>query len=161
MSKETQSEAQPKVVQLDMGQMLAALLQAQAETAKINRQLLDIQLRKDKAAEEKEEALRLRLERERDHLHAQMRIKLANDERRWKQCPHTDQLNGSTIYPISNFPDRLLRGTCTQCGIFIQPEHVEVDANGKKTVIPKHPLYDLVLQRDQKLYGQFVSTTGY
>lgn len=146
---------------VDLSAMLAALLASQAETARVQRELLNIELAKQEAQRKKDADILARLEKERKQLHEQMQIKLHNDAQRQANCPHTDQRGGSTIYPISNSTDRQLRGTCTRCGIYIQPEHVETDGNGKQTIIPEHPLYKLVLQRDQALYAEFVPSTNY
>lgn len=154
-------QAQTAAATVDLSAVLQQLLAAQLESAQLQRELLAREKAKDAATAAKEAEAAARIERDRKQLLAQMKIKIENDEQRWKNCPHVDRNNGSTIYPISNWPDRQLRGTCTKCGIFIQPEHIEVDANGKKTLVPEHPLYRIVLQRDQALYSEFVPTTGY
>jgi hypothetical protein len=155
------SENQPKVKELDLNQLLAAVLQSNAESARVQRQLLDLELKKKEAADKKDEDAKARIERDKKQLHEQMQLKIDNDARRIKSCPHTDQKGGSTIFPISNHPDRRLRGICTKCPIYIEPEHVETDALGKKTHIPEHPLYKIVLQRDQALYSESISVTTY
>jgi hypothetical protein len=155
------SENQPKVKELDLQQLLAAVLQSNAESARVQRQLLDLELEKKQALQAKDEQAKARIERDKKQLHEQMQLKIDNDARRIKSCPHTDQRRGSTIFPISNHPDRRLRGICTKCPIYIEPEHVETDARGKKTVIAEHPLYKTVLQRDQDLYSESISVTTY
>jgi hypothetical protein len=154
-------ENQPKVKELDLHQLLAAVLQSNAESARVQRQLLDLELEKKQAAQRKDEDAKARIERDKKQLHDQMQLKIDNDARRIKSCPHTDQKGGSTIFPISNHPDRRLRGICTKCPIYIEPEHVETDAHGKKTLIAEHPLYKIVLQRDQALYSDTISVTTY
>jgi hypothetical protein len=155
------SENQPKVKELDLQQLLAAVLQSNAESARVQRQLLDLELKKKEAAEAKDEAAKARIERDKKQLHEQMQLKIDNDAKRIERCSHTDQRRGSTIFPISNHPDRRLRGICTKCPIYIEPEHVETDAHGKKTLIAEHPLYKHVLQRDQDLYSESISVTTY
>jgi hypothetical protein len=152
---------QPKVKELDLHQLLAAVLQSNAESARVQRQLLDLELQKKQAAQAKDEAAQARIERDKAQLHDQMKIALENKELRIERCSHTDQRRGSTIFPISNHPDRRLRGICTKCPIYIEPEHVETDAHGKKTLIAEHPLYKTVLQRDQDLYSESISVTTY
>lgn len=158
------AEPQPKIVEMDMGmmmKMLGALLTSQAQGAAVQRELLDRELAKDKAIAAKDAEAAAKIERDRKQLRDQMDIKLKNDAARQANCSHKDQRQGSTIFPISNWPDRQLRGTCTKCGIFIQPQHLEYDAAGKATLVPQHPLYQLVLQRDIDIYSEFVPTTGY
>jgi hypothetical protein len=161
----TEAPAQePKVVKLEVGdlqQMLAALLASQAETAQVHRQLLAIEVKKQQAQERKDEDARVRLEKERKQLHEQMNIRLHNVELQIKSCSHKDQRGGSTIYPISNHPDRRLRGVCTHCPIYIEPEHYVMNAAGDTTLVPEHELYKQVLQRDRDLYSEFVPTTSY
>jgi hypothetical protein len=152
---------QPNVKELDLHQLLAAVLQSNAESARVQRQLLDLELEKKQAAQAKDEDAKARIERDKAQLHEQMQIALQNKEKRIRSCPHTDQKGGSTIFPISNHPDRRLRGICTKCPIYIEPEHVEADAHGKKTLIAEHPLYKIVLQRDQALYSESISVTTY
>jgi hypothetical protein len=154
-------ENQPKVKELDLQQLLSEVLRSNAESARVQRQLLDLELEKKQAAQAKDEQAKARIERDKKQLHEQMQLKIDNDARRIKSCPHTDQKGGSTIFPISNHPDRRLRGICTKCPIYIEPEHVETDAHGKKTVIAEHPLYKTVLQRDQDLYSESISVTTY
>lgn len=160
----TEPTPQPNVVNLDaqalMG-MLATLLQSQSENAKINQKLLDIELAKQEATINKETKALAQLERARSQAHSELKRKRENEQRRYDSCPHTDQKQGSTIYPISNNPDHQLRGVCTQCTMPIEPAHYEEDAYGKKTLVPEHPLYKLVLQRDAALYGQQVFATSY
>lgn len=158
------AEPQPKVVQMDMQTMmgmLASLLASQEATANIQKQLLERELKKDEATAAKDEIAKAKIERDRQQLLGQMKIQQVNKAKRIAGCPHTDQKGGSTIYPISNWPDRQLRGICTNCPIFIEPEHVEVDGSGRPTLIPQHPLYHLVQQRDRALYSEFVPLTGY
>lgn len=154
-------ENQPKIKELDLQQLLAEVLRSNTESARVQRQLLDLELQKKQAAEKKDEAAQARIERDKAQLHEQMKIAQENKELRIRNCSHTDQRRGSTIFPISNHPDRRLRGICTKCPIYIEPEHVETDAHGKKTVIAEHPLYKHVLQRDQDLYGESISVTTY
>jgi hypothetical protein len=154
-------ENQPKVKELDLQQLLSEVLRSNAESARVQRQLLDLELEKKQALQAKDEQAKARIERDKKQLHEQMQLKIDNDARRIKSCPHTDQKGGSTIFPISNHPDRRLRGICTKCPIYIEPEHVETDAHGKKTLIAEHPLYKIVLQRDQALYSDTISVTTY
>jgi hypothetical protein len=151
----------PKVKELDLQQLLGEVLRSNAESARVQRQILDLELEKKQAAQAKDEQAKARIERDKKQLHEQMQLKIDNDARRIKSCPHTDQKGGSTIFPISNHPDRRLRGICTKCPIYIEPEHVETDAHGKKTLIAEHPLYKIVLQRDQALYSESISVTTY
>lgn len=159
------SEAkEPKVVKIDptdLASMLGALLAAQAESSSVQKQLLEIELGKQKAQRLKDEEALARLEKARKQLHDQMKIKLANDELRIKTCNHKDQRGGSTLYVLSNHPDRQIRGLCTRCPIYIQPEHFEVDVHGAPKLVKEHPLYKQILQRDQDLYSEFVPTTSY
>jgi hypothetical protein len=154
-------ENQPKVKELDVHQLLAEVLRSNADQNKVSRQLLQLELEKKQAAEKKDEDAKARIERDKAQLHEQMQIALENKEARIRNCSHTDQRRGSTIFPISNHPDRRLRGICTKCPIYIEPEHVETDAHGKKTLIAEHPLYKHVLQRDQDLYSESISVTTY
>jgi hypothetical protein len=121
---------QPKVKELDLQQLLSEVLRSNAESARVQRQLLDLELEKKQAAQAKDEAAQARIERDKKQLHEQMQLKIDNDARRIKSCPHTDQKGGSTIFPISNHPDRRLRGICNKCPIYIEPEDVETDAHG-------------------------------
>lgn len=155
------SNEQPKIQQLDMQTMLMLLLKSQEESASLQRRLLERELAKDEAAAAKDEIAKAKIERDRQQLLGQMKIQQVNKAKRIAGCPHTDQKGGSTIYPISNWPDRQLRGICTNCPIFIEPEHVEVDGSGRPTLIAQHPLYHLVQQRDRALYSEFVPLTGY
>lgn len=152
---------QPKVKELDLQQLLGEVLRSNAESARVQRQLLDLELEKKQAAQKKDEDAQARIERDKKQLHEQMQIALENKEARIKRCPHTDQKGGSTIFPISNHPDRRLRGICTKCPIYIEPEHVEADAHGKQTLIAEHPLYQKVMQRDRDLYSESISVTTY
>jgi hypothetical protein len=152
---------QPNVKELDLHQLLAAVLQSNAESARVQRQLLVLELEKKQAAKAKDEDAKARIERDKAQLHEQMQIALENKETRIRNCSHADQRRGSTIFPISNHPDRRLRGICTKCPIYIEPEHVETDAHGNKTVIAEHPLYKIVLQRDRDLYSESISVTTY
>jgi len=155
---------QQKVVTLDpqvMMQMLASMLQAQAQTTKVQQQILDLELAKKEALEKREFQAAATLERRKQQSLGELRRKNENDKRRWEACPHEDQKGGSKIWPISNFPDHLLRGYCTDCGIFIEPAHYEEDAEGRKTLIPQHPLYHIVIKRDAQIYAGFVPLTSY
>jgi hypothetical protein len=152
---------QPKVKEVDLHVLLAEVLRSNAEQAAVSRQILKLELEKKEAAQAKDEAAKERIERDKKQLHDQMKIALENKELRIRNCSHKDQKGGSTIFPISNHPDGRLRGICTKCPIYIEPEHVETDARDKKTVIPEHPLYKLVLQRDQDLYSDAISVTTY
>jgi hypothetical protein len=152
---------QPKVKEVDMQALLAEVLKSNAESARVQRQILDLELEKKQAAQAKDEDAKARIERDKKQLHDQMRIALENKELRIRNCSHKDQKGGSTIFPISNHPDGRLRGICTKCPIYIEPEHVETDARNKKTVIPEHSLYRTVLQRDQDLYSDAISVTTY
>jgi len=151
----------PKLENLDLGSLLTMLLQSQAETARLQRQLLEREIAKDEATAKKEADAAAKLERLRRNSLDELKRKRENDEKRWELCPHTDQKGGSSIFPISNHPDRQLRGTCIHCGLYIEPAHFEEDANGKRTLIPEHPLYKIVLQRDQALYAEFVPSIAY
>jgi hypothetical protein len=151
----------PKVVELDLHGLLGMLLKSQAESASLQRRILERELAKDDAIKLKDAEAQARIARDRKQLHDQMMIMLDNKKKRADRCTHEDQKGGSTLFPISNWPDRQLRGLCTQCPIFIEPQHIEVDANGKKTLVPEHPLYQKVLQRDQALYSDQVFATSY
>jgi arginine deiminase len=152
---------QPNVKELDLHQLLASVLQSNADSARVQRQLLDLELEKKQAAQAKDEDAKARIERDKKQLHEQMQIREQNKQNQIKSCPHTDQKGGSTIFPISNHPDRRLRGICTKCPIYIEPEHVETDARGKETLIAEHPLYQKVMQRDRDLYSESISVTTY
>src|SRR5437899_9848802 len=106
---------------------IAMLLAAQAENSRLQIRLLEREEKKDEAIARKEEALAARIEKERKQLLEQMQIRLDNDQARWTNCPHVDQRGGSRIYPISNHPDRRLRGICIGCGCYIEPAHYETD----------------------------------
>lgn len=155
---------EPKVIKLDptdLAVMLGQLLAAQAETAATQKRLLEIEVAKQEAQQRKDADAQARLERERKQLHEQMQIYLENKELRIRSCNHKDQRGGSTIYVVSNHPDRRPRGVCSRCPIYIEPEHYEVDAFGRHVLVDEHPLYKTVIQRDQDLYSEFVPTTSY
>jgi hypothetical protein len=166
----TSSAAQPQSaapqvpVTIDGAQLLAMLsqvLQSNAENASINKQLLEIEVAKRDAQAKKDTEALEKLERARKNSLDSLRQRRINRELKQKHCPHKDQKGGSAIYVISNHPDRQLRGWCSHCELYIEPEHVEVDANGKETIVPEHPLYQTVLQRDRELYGGFVELHSY
>lgn len=155
---------EPKVVKLDQMDLLAVLsklLQSQADNAAVQRRLLEIEVAKQEAQKAKDVAKEAFLEKSRKQLHDQMQIRLENIEKQIANCSHKDQRGGSTIYPISNHPDRRVRGVCVHCPIYIEPEHYEIGANGEPKLVKEHPLYKSVLQRDQDLYAAFVPTTNY
>lgn len=155
----------PKVVDLNdpralMG-LLATMFQQQSESNEINRKLLEIKLREEEARQRKDAEALEKWNRERAAALGELQRKVVNDEHRWNTCAHEDQKGGSTIWPISNQPDGRLCGTCSQCGVPIRPEHYEYDCNGKATLVPEHPLYKKVLQRDMQIYSAFLPVMNY
>lgn len=150
-----------EVVNVDLSQLLGLFLQEQAKTNKINQQLLNIQLEDQEAKKRKDEEARVRLDRARKDAHTALQQVEENKQKRYDNCSHEDGLGVPTIWPISNHPDRMLHGVCTQCIMPIDPEHIEVDANGKKTRVPEHPLYKKLLQRDRKIYSAPIAVTSY
>lgn len=158
------SQQQPNnaaTANLDVNALLAALIKANTESANLQHRLLEREEAKDRALAAKEADAAARIERDRKQLLEQMKIGIRNKELQAEHCPHEDQRGGSTLYPISNNPDGRLRGLCTKCPIYIEPEHFEIDGNGKKTKVAEHPLYKKVLQRDQQMYSNFTPLTGY
>jgi len=145
----------------DVLQSTAKAAASNAEVAAINKKLLDIEVARGEAQSAKDAAALEKLERARKNSLDSLRQRRVNRELKQKHCPHKDQKGGSAIYVISNHPDRQLRGWCSHCELYIEPEHVEVDANGKETIVPEHPLYQTVLQRDRELYGGFVELHSY
>ena len=142
-------------------QQNAALARGQVEATAINRKLLEIELARKEAQEKKDAEALATLERQRKEALASLNTRLELKEAQIENCPHTDQKGGSTIWPISNSPDGQLRGICSHCPIFIEPAHYEEDAYGNRTLIPEHPLYKLVKERDRAIYGGFVQLTSY
>jgi hypothetical protein len=164
MSGQNQSAQGGAPVMIDATQLLAMLgqvLQANAESASINKQLLEIEVAKRDAQAKKDADALEKLERARQNSLSSLKQRRINRELKQKYCKHADQKGGSAIYVISNHPDRQLRGWCSHCELYIEPEHYEEDASGKKTLIPEHPLYQTVLQRDRELYGGFVELHSY
>lgn len=147
----------PKVL---MG-MLANMFQSQAESNEINRKLLQIKEREEEARLKKDEDALAKWQRAREAALSELKNFDKNRRTRWERCTHEDQKHGSTIWPISNYPDGRLRGYCTQCTMPIEPEHYEYDANGKATKVPEHPLYKKVLQRDNDIYSSFLPVMTY
>jgi hypothetical protein len=147
----------PKVL---MG-VLAQMFQQQAESTTINKKLLEIELAKKEAADRKDAEALVKLERARKQSLDELKRKRQNDERRWAGCSHKDQTGGWTIWPIGNRPGYVLGGYCTQCTMPIEAEHLEYDAYGKATKVAQHPLYHIVLEREQKLYSAFLPVMNY
>jgi hypothetical protein len=162
MSKENQaSVSQPQIVNANLEQLLGIFLREQATTNKINQQLLNIQLEDQEAKKRKDEEARAKLDRARKDAHDALQHVETNKHKRWANCSHKDARNIDTIWPISNHPDRLLHGVCTGCGMPVDPAHYEEDAYGKKTLVPEHPLYQRLLQRDREIYSAPIAVTSY
>src|SRR5258708_39975292 len=105
-----------------MQQMLAALLLSQAESAKLQRLLLEREIEKDRKLDLKEAEAQAILQRNRKQLMEQAQIRIHNDELRIERCSHKDQRGGSPIYVISKHVDRRPKGGSLHCPLFIQPE---------------------------------------
>jgi hypothetical protein len=169
MTQQNRTEATPEkaanVVDLNdpktLLSLLAKMFESQAESTAINRRLLEIELGKKEAQEKKDAEALAKLERARKLSLNELKRKKENDEKRWKECQHVDQKGGSTIWPIGNMPDMQLRGVCSQCICPIEPAHYEYDCNGKKTLVPEHPLYKTVVLRDRQIYAGFVPMVSY
>jgi hypothetical protein len=165
MSKER--EAAAPVVNLDFSDpkvlmgVLAQMFQQQAESTAINKRMLEIEEAKQVAQQKKDADALAKLERARKLSLDELKNKDKNDKARWARCSHKDQNLGWTIWPISNMPNGRLIGHCNLCFLAILPEHVEEDAYGKKTVVPEHPLYHIVLEREQHLYASFLPVMNY
>src|SRR5258708_10906525 len=127
-----------KYAGMDLSQMLGMLLASQAETANLQRQLLEREIQKDDAIAKKDALALARIERDRKQLLEQMQIRQKNLEAQIARCSHKDQRGGSTLYVISNHPDRRIRGVCMHCPIYIQPDHYEIAGDGKQTLVDEH-----------------------
>lgn len=165
MSTEKQSAAGQAVVDLNdpkvlLG-MLSQMFKSQAESTEINRKLLQLELAKKEAQDNKDQVALAKLEKAREQSLGELKRKGENDKKRWARCSHKDQTQGWTIWPISNMPDHQLIGYCSLCGMPVLPQHVEEDAYGKKTVVPEHKLYHIVLEREQHLYSSFLPVMSY
>jgi hypothetical protein len=147
----------PKVL---MG-VLSQMFQSQAESTAINKKLLEIELLKKEASDKKDAEALAKLERARKMSLDELKRKSENDQKRWAGCSHKDQTGGWTIWPIGNRPGFVLGGYCTQCTMPIEEAHLEFDAYGKGTKIERHPLYHIVLEREQKLYASFLPVMNY
>jgi hypothetical protein len=159
--------AAPQVVTLDFSDpkvlmgVIAQMFQQQAESTAINKKLMEIELAKKEAADKKDSVALAKLERARKQSLDELQRKRENDEKRWAGCSHKDQTSGWTIWPIGNRPGFVLGGYCTQCTMPIEEEHLEFDAYGKATKVARHPLYHVVLEREQKLYSAFLPVMNY
>lgn len=158
---ETPAPTQPQ----DMMQMFAAVLASNAALAELQRNSLAIEMARDakiKASEDEREAKR---QRDRKQILEQAALRIENERKAQAACAsfgHKHPQSGdSAIYPISNWPDGRIRGTCLQCRAFIQPEHLEIGADGKNVLVPEDKFYQEVLRREFTLYSQFLPTTGY
>lgn len=153
-----------KVVELsvqDMFLMMNQMFKSQAESNEINKKLLQIKEREEEARLAKDADALAKWNRARQAALDELSNFTRNRDNRWKSCKHKDVKQNWTIWPISNFPDGRLRGTCTQCGVPIEPAHYEYDANGKSTLVAEHPLYHVVLERDQDIYAPFLPVMTY
>lgn len=143
--------------------ILSQMFQQQSESTEINRKLLAIQLREEEARLKKDAEALEKWRRAREAALSELKHFDANRKRRWATCPgaHKDKNGVWTIWPISNYPDGRLRGYCTQCTMPIEPEHYEYDAHGNATKVEAHPLYNVVLERDQQIYSGFLAVMNY
>jgi hypothetical protein len=166
-TEQNQNQPAAPAVQLDLNDpkvllgIISSLFTQQSEATAINKRLLEIELAKKEATERKDAEALATLTRQRNLTLDELKRKRVNDAAEIARCPHTDQRGGSLIYPIGNFPDHQLRGKCMRCPVFIEPEHFEYDFHGNATLIPEHPLYKKVLERDAQIYAGFVPLTSY
>jgi hypothetical protein len=165
MAEQQQQKAQTvdmsKLGNEEILKLLAQSFQSQQKLTEVQTEMLERQNKKDEQEQAKQDEITRRLARDRAHLLEQMRIKLHLDAKRQSECGHVDRRGSSTIYPISNYPDQMLRGICVGCGLYIEPEHLEPNAEGKMVTIPKHPMYNEVLRRDRELYAEFIPSVNY
>ena len=83
----------------------------------------------------------------------------AERNKKWIQdnCPgpHKDKNGKWSISIIHNYPDRMPRGVCTHCHLFIEPTHWEIGSptdkhpRGEPRLVPASPLYKTVLEIEQ------------
>ena len=71
---------------------------------------------------------------------------------RQASCSHKDKNQRWAITLTHNFPDRMPRGLCPLCHLYIQPKHWEFRAptdqfpDGEPYIIDQHPMYHVVLE---------------
>lgn len=133
-----------------------------AELLAVQKKQLDIQMAKEKAIDDEKLAFVAKRAKDRAEALKQTLMRKQLEELKHERCSHEDKRGTSTIFPISNFHDgRGIRGICVQCHLMVQPAHLEYGYDDKTTLIPEHPLYKIVLRRENDLYSEFMPMTSY